>query len=377
LVVLLSSRCATPVRAARGGPVPLTAVRVRAKNEIEQLLAYGNRRSAFEVWINEPSEATPADDNWFDESIERAERADLVIALFSGDPGSILAGRGVGVCHAELVAAYKDAPSKVRIVDVTGALVERPEPTDPQAWASFAEAVERLQTIESRPGDADEIVEATKEAVAAATHQLALFGRAAARRGSKSLGAALDWRRLSFRERKRQMEQVVLAELSRGGGGVDEERRLATLPLQDAEVLLVVNAAPDGLALASSRELVGQPHRDDHLLVAQLHEGKIGPVHLVVVPGNATVAQARSMIGATDVMVAQFPAGVWVADTVARAQALVVGQCADESTTRQQVDAALSWLTQSGEAVLLLQRARRRAAIVTEMARADEGEATS
>jgi hypothetical protein len=203
---------------------------------------------------------------------------------------------------------------------------------------------------------------------------MALFGRAAARRGSKSLGAALDWRRLSFRDRKGRMEDVVLSELRRGGAAVDEERRLATVQLHGADVLVVVSAAPEGLALASSRELVGQPHRNDHLLAAHLDAGTVGPLHLIAVPGSATSAQARTMIGATDVVVAQFPAGVWVADAVARAQALLVGQCADEFSTRQQVDGALSWLAQSGEAVLLVQRAARRAAIVTEMARADDVE---
>jgi hypothetical protein len=373
LIVMISSRNASKVRTAEGTTKTLTDVRLRAKAAVEQLLPYGNRVSAFEVWINEPSEAPPAGDTWFDESIDHARRADIVVVLFSGDPGSVLEGRGQGVCHAELLAAYADAPSKVRIVDVRPALAARlPMPkAHALAWRSFTDYVESLDAMTSRSQTDEGIVTAAAEAVSAATNELALHGIVAARRGSRSLGSALDWRRLGFRDRKAAMEQAVLEELAVLGYQVNRATRTARVALSGAQVLLVVAAAPEGLALAASRELVGQPQRDDHLLAPSLADGIVGPVHIIAVPARATTAQARALMGAADVITATFPAGIWIADPMGRAQALVVTDCADRQSTRQQLDGALEWLARSGESDLLIHRARRRAAIVSAMAEPD------
>lgn len=371
---MISSRCATPIVAAAGGTVPLTRVRERAKAAIESMLRYGNRESAFEVWINEPSEALPTDDSWFDESLQQARQADIVVVLFSGDPGSALHGRGQGVCHAELLAARADAPTKVRVVDVRKAIdPAAAKPSRAKAWTAFAADVDELALITARPTNDDEAVEAVLEAVASATHRLALHGVVEARRGSKSLGDALDWRRLDFRHRKEEMERAALDQLELvGASGVDRVRRTAVVGFDDVPVLVVVHAAPEGLSVASSRELVGQPQRLDRLLVGDLdRSGAVGPLHVVLVPARATANQARTLMGTPDVMTASFPAGLWVADAIDRSQALVIGGCADRGSTGLRVDEAFDWLRTSGEVSLLVGRARRRNAILREMAKDD------
>jgi hypothetical protein len=350
----------------------MTSVRERSKSEIERLLPFGNRQSAFEVWINEPSEAVPADDSWFEESLEQARDADIVIALFSGDPGSVLPGRGQGVCHAELDEARTDTPVKVRIIDVRGALADDP-PDDAEAEA-FTATVEALHLMTGqRPVNDREIVAEVLAAVAAATARLALHGIVEARRGAKSLGDALDWRRHNFHKRKDVMEEVVLRRLEKLGGFIDTDRRHAVIDVDGDRLLAVVSAAPEGLSLASSRELIGQPQRDDHRLIDVLdRHGAIGPIHVIAVPAGASASQARALIGAPDVMTAVSSAGLWVADRIDRSQVLVIRDCANPSSTNIRVDQAFDWLRTSGEMGPLVKRARRRTDILRVISEDDD-----
>ena len=369
LRVMISSRCGSLLARKGRGHVPLSDVRLEAKSEIERLLGYGNRPSAFEVWINEPSEATPLDDTWFAESIEQARKADIVIVLFSGDAGSQINGEGDGVCHAEFVAAVADAPSKVRVIDVRDALIE--QPASSPASRRFVNEVGNHGALTDRPKNDKEIAAAIVEAVTAATHRLALYGIVEARRGSKSLGAALDWRRLDFSERKAEMQSAVLDYLVSIGARATAHAG-AILDLADQRLMVLVNAAPEGLSLAASRELVGQPHRRDHLLAGALGEADaIGPIHVIPVPGTATASQARSLMGSPDVMTAAFPAGMWVADRVNRAQALVIAGCADPASTGLRVGEAFEWIRTSGESADVVRRAVRRRAILEQIAMDD------
>ena len=127
--------------------------------------------------------------------------------------------------------------------------------------------------------------------MSSAIHVLALGGITGARRGTKSLGAALDWRRLTFAERKTAVEQALVSGLAATGGTrLGRRGAQVSMDIPGEWVLFVAVAAPEGLSLAKSRELVGQPHRDDHLHMDAL-EGRVGPVHLLACP--AGVAPAR------------------------------------------------------------------------------------
>ncbi len=118
-------------------------------------------------------------------------------------------------------------------------------------------------------------------------------------------------------------------------------------------------------------ELVGQPHRNDHLLVGHLGDS-VGPVHLIACPAGVTASQMRALIGATELVTADTSTGIWAADAVSRGQVLGLRDCIDATSVQVQLEAALQWLRQSGEDVELVKRARRRRAIVEQMATADD-----
>jgi hypothetical protein len=367
--VMVSSRN----RTALTGGGDLTALRREVKERLQSVLARPDGEPRLSVWVNEDSEALPAESDWYDRSTERARDATIVLVLFSGEAGTVIPGRGVGVCHAELEEALADTRTKVRIVDIRPLVQSPPRPT--KADNAFTASVDGLRSLTSSARTRAEAVEAAVDAVGDALHALALAGVGSSRRGRHSQGAALDWRRLTFAGRKAAMEEAVVAALVAATGGQGHREPGANRPAVHVElggqrVLMVAHGAPEGLSLAASRELVGQLHRHDHLLAGALG-GSIGPVHVLACPAGVTANQMRSLMGASELVLATTPAGVWAADTVSRAQVLAVRDCIDAATTGLQVDEALAWLRQSGEDAELAARAHRRRAIIEQVAAPD------
>lgn len=114
LEVMVSSRNATRLVDGR----TLSDLRQNIRQAVQAVLAGPADTSRLKVWINEDSEAAEGSSDWYDESMRRAREAAIVLVLFSGDAGSIVKGRGIGICHAELETALQDARTKVRAIDV-------------------------------------------------------------------------------------------------------------------------------------------------------------------------------------------------------------------------------------------------------------------
>jgi hypothetical protein len=95
----------------------LSDIRQELAGIIEKKELFGE--PLFEAWINELSPAAEGTDDIWDKCIEEVSKAELVIALYNGDAGWAKAGGEIGICHAELHEAYKTAPAKVRILQLT------------------------------------------------------------------------------------------------------------------------------------------------------------------------------------------------------------------------------------------------------------------
>lgn len=372
LEVMVSSRNFTKLADGR----TLSDLRKAIKAALQAVLARPDGENRISVWINEDSEAIEGSSDWYDESMDRVREAAVVLVLFSGEAGSVPEGREIGICHAEMQAALADAPTKVRAVDVRGMLA--PVTAVPTAAAGerntrFVKGFDDLRLITRRPTSFEVAVTDAVDAVGATVLELALGGVTSARRGQRALGAALDWRRMTFPARKAAMEEALVTGLE-GSGGMrvtGRTERYVHAVIAGESVLLVANAAPEGLSLASSRELVGQPHRNDHLLFDVMGDSS-GPVHLLACPAGVTVTQIRALMGATELVTAETSTGIWAADAVSRGQVLALRDCIDATSIQIQLEAAFQWLRQSGEDTLLVKRARRRRAVIEQMA-ADDG----
>ncbi len=374
LELMISSRCRTEIRKdATGTLETLTELRLRAKKRLEETFTAGVER-LFDVWINEDETKATWDESWYSASEKRARRAEVVIVLFTGDPGSRLGGT-LGVCHAELIAAVADTATKVRSIDLRPAIVTEGE-IDERFVAYFDE--QAASRIQDKAATGDEAVEKICGQALAAVRTLGHHGTLDVRRRSKG-GSEMAWERLGFDERKREMEaaldgalrDVVLAPAD-GPPPPEGTGRALVGGLGGRRVLFVGHGAPQGLALSISREMVGQPFLRDHLLAGGLEpkrkDGVVGPVHVIASFTTTTDAQARRLLGFPDATVVKDTWGVWVSDALQRIQLVLIDRCTSPSATRARVQQAVQWLRSTGEDTTLAERAGRRAAIVKAMA---------
>ncbi|MGE0679554.1 MAG: hypothetical protein AB7P69_01410 [Candidatus Binatia bacterium] len=93
-------------------------------------------------------------------------------------------------------------------------------------------------------------------------------------------GQALDWNRLDFTGRQKEMSRVPREAILQRTKAIEDAGNLF-VKLSDTEVLLVPHAIPAALGVAAAKEMVGQPFLKDHSFDAPLFGKRAGPVHLI------------------------------------------------------------------------------------------------
>lgn len=358
LDLLISSRCNDKVQ-FEGKLQPLAVLRRALKTRLEAIKLSGHQ--VFRVWIHEDeSNASASIGNW-EACKEKSRNADVFIALYNGRAGWI--GRdnpvkdGVGICHAELMAAFNAAPSKVRSIQFTD--VVAPEPGSPDE--SFQREFKKLQIPGPQAKDGDTALLQADQLAAAIVLSLARegLGRQAS---SGFAGEALDWRRKNFEERRGLMNAAVIRLLrSRAGNGAKHpSSNMAAVQIQDATIGFVCDSIPASMATAAARELVGRPFLLDHRVTQDWPVDLQGPVHVIACQKTVSETQALRQLGFPDAMVVPHSFGVYVADPVQKIQMAFIANCRDETSTKDGVQSFLNWLDAYGEVGHLVQRARQR-----------------
>lgn len=356
--IMLSSRCLDQFPAGSG--TTLTDLRKELKTAIESIQVLG--RKLFEVWINEdapPAEGTQ--DSW-DACLQAVRDCDVLIVMSNGNAGWAVGEQDVGICHAEYMEGLRSAQAKVRLVAL---------PTVADASTRnkrFQDYLSRQTAF--RGGKVETVADVKKrvfEALSDAVISLTQRGVQAAASTRFDVGAALDWTRFDFRQRKKAMEATLKAALSgtKGAKAVDDG---VIINLDGKGVLVVVHAVPASLSVAAARELVGRPFLEDHQRVSLLASAH-GPLHLIACHRGATETQATSLLGFPDATVVSGPFGVFVADDVQKVQFAFLANCRDDSQTRHASQRFFEWLEQTGEAALVARRAISRARIVKVVAK--------
>ncbi|MDQ2140763.1 DUF4062 domain-containing protein [Alcaligenaceae bacterium B3P038] len=360
--VMLSSRCLDAFPSSSKST--LTDLRKELKGEIESTQVLG--RKLFEVWINEdapPAEGTQ--DSW-DACLQAVRECDVLIVLSNGNAGWAAGEQDIGICHAEYMEGLRSAQAKVRLValptvtDVKDVAIERNR--------RFQDYISRQTAF--RGGEVKTVADAKKrvfEALSDAVISLTQRGVQASASTRFDVGAALDWTRLDFRQRKKTMELTLTTAL-RGLKGTKAVDGGVVVTLDGKDVVVVIHAIPASLSVAAARELVGRPFLEDHQridLLASAH----GPLHLIACHRGATETQATSLLGFPDATVVSGPFGVFVADDVQKVQFAFLANCRDDSQTRHASQRFFEWLQQTGEASLVARRAVSRARIVKVVAK--------
>lgn len=363
LKIMLSSRAdQAKIQDVDGKVVSLSVVRKRIKKLLQAEKVGG--KPIFEVWINEEEEGDGAANSW-DECINQAQKCDLFIALYNGDPGwqrDHSSQSGIGICHAEFQAAHEQAPAKVKVLRIG-----KPNP-ETQAEVKFHEAILKANSFDSFVSrSAQELEERTINVARELLLRAAHAGCRELKQSGPNMGEALEWSRLNYAQRAEQIRLSLsksLRERSNVKGAETIEDRIV-VSLDNTPVLFVCHAVPAAFGISAAREMVGQPFLKDHDFIKALGKTKAaGPIHLIGCSKTVTENQAISLLGFPDAMIVTGAFGIYVADRIQKIQLCLIPNCRDASSTRHNLQRFFEWLEGSDELQDMVARARSRRSIV-------------
>jgi hypothetical protein len=285
----------------------------------------------FEPWINEPA-AAATKDVW-DECMAQVQKADILIAIYSGDAGWAKEGGEIGICHAELDKALNSARGKVRIVQVEP-LAPLRKGADGKRDQLFRDFVQREQSFTGIPcNNGEELIALCRLTLRETVAQMVRLGVREASRGKFYIGEALDWTRLDFRTRQQKMESVLTETLlERYKGDRLQNLNGVTLTVLGKELLVMCSAIPGAYSIPEARERANQLFLHDWQYAPVLKSGVLGPVHFIACNRSMTEgSQAIRQLGFADAIIVTTPFGVYVADDIQKIQIVYLANCRDET----------------------------------------------
>ncbi|MFT6510833.1 MAG: hypothetical protein ACJAVO_000645 [Parvibaculaceae bacterium] len=358
--IMISSRCSDQFPLGNDQAQPLSQIRKDLKKllEAEEILG----RKIFEVWINEDAPPEPGNKDSLATCLEAVKNADILLVLYNGNAGWSVDQTGNGICHDELMTGFSDAPGKVTAVSIFNPKHEdSPSSENDKKFQTYVDALNLFRGGEIK--DIDGLKDRVKEAIREMALKLMHDGSKEARKSAGDSGPALDWTRMNFSDRHQVMVNAVSSSLT-GLKGAEKIEAGVVTPINGTKVLFIPNAIPSAYTVSAAREMVGQPFLKDHQKVEELRKTKAGPVHLIACQKTITEAQAMKLLGFPDATIVQSAFGVYVSDNIQKIQLCLIANCKDESSTRHNVQRFLEWLNKTGEAELLVSRAKSRYKIV-------------
>ncbi len=252
LSVMLSSRCSDKVL-FRGEVQEMSALGKAIKDKLESIKV--GEMSFFKVWTHEDDPFQAGDQDSWDQCMEKARKANLVIVLYNGASGSAMdqkkfSGR-IGICQAEMHEAMTTAPSKVRTIILPEVQTSAKTPD-----ATFQEYFNRQRILGCKVKNGDEAVEKAQPTALAALLWLARQGVGESAKGQFYGGDALNWSRQDFNERRRLTTLAVTKFLqSRAGDPIPKLKDTVELDIQGERVAFVCDCIPASMGVATAREL--------------------------------------------------------------------------------------------------------------------------
>lgn len=362
LRVMISSRCDDEFPAGSTGKT-LSEIRKNLKAEVEALEVFG--KNIFEVWINEDAPpASGTEDSW-EHCLNQVKDCDILLAVSNGNAGWSKNKGDIGICHAELMEGLSQAPGKVRII-----VLDYSNKNMRDQDQRFHDYVNSQSLFRGGSvGTEGTLKTRVKEALYDVLLTLAQAGTREASKGNFHKGHALDWSRLDFSTRRREMRSVLLEAMLQRNGSKDDGHGHAIVKFANLETVVIPDAIPAAFSVGAAKEMVGQPFLYDYKLSEHLKGKRGGPVHIIGCHKNATESQAVKLLGFPDATVVSAPFGIFVADKIHKVQFAFIANCRDETTTRHGVQRFFEWLEQTGEERLVAERAKSRANIVSAIAR--------
>ncbi|SFM35864.1 hypothetical protein [Pelosinus propionicus] len=363
ICVMISSRCNDHFPEGDENPT-LTEIRKELKQEIESVEIFGKR--IFEVWINE--ESPPRGGTWdsWEVCIEAVKDCDILLVLSNGNAGWAGNSGDIGICHAEMMTGLSLASSKVWIISLGNIAIGESE--QDQRNRRFQEYIVSQSLFRGgEVSNVEKLKQRVKEALREALVDLVHRGVRESSKGRFHSGQALDWNRLDFAARQKEMERVCKEAILKRQKSKEIDGN-AIISIGGTEILFIPHAIPAALSVSAAKEMVGQPFLKDYMFASLITRKQGGPVHIIACHKTATEAQAIRFLGCPDATVVSAPFGIFVADNIQKIQFVFIMNCRDDANTRHGIQRFFEWLEQTREDILLAKRAKSRAKIVQSIA---------
>jgi len=357
------------VRGRTGKPIRLREVRA----EIEAQLTEGIGKQLIEVLRNDKQPAQ-TDQATLDLCEGWARSSELVLAIVTGEAGSI-APSGLGICHAELIAAAVDTPSKLLLIQTGAATAAFALPANRAFATDFAALWGNWQKFGGSASTAAKIVDASVRAVMSGIDRTAALSLAAWRQRPSIAGQQLDRASKPYGERARTLVEGLLDVLhDPWPGGSVADVKGSSIPAVIVTAggsahVLTVSAAPDGFGVPDARPYVGYPFRQDATILKAARAAKAGaqatgPLHIVGVFKNVTEAQIRSHIGNADIAILPFQFGYLAHDEIQSIQVAYLSRLSDQTAIRRAITELRLRLADPQVAPTVERLAKRRAVML-------------
>lgn len=361
--VMISSRCKDKIL-FNDEQKELSDVRYKLKQVLENIHLFNNQ--LFEVWINEDAPPDEGSLTSWEHCMKQVRDADIVLVLYNGNSGWTKEDGDIGICHAELQTALSTAPAKVRLIKLEP-LQDQKTDAGKARDERFRNYVESQSLFRGSAKNGEEIIKICKQSLRDAVVKMVHRGVQEASKGEYHTGEALDWSRLDFLSRKNAMESSIQSNLKLRKGSKKVEKEIC-VRINNKLVLVLCHAIPSSITVPAAREMIGQPFLHDYKYSGLLEGGFVGPVHLIACHSNITEAQARKLLGFPDAIIVSTPFGIYLADNIQKIQLVLIANCRNDTSTRIGVQRIFDWLEQSGEDILLSERAKYRTQIVKTIA---------
>lgn len=343
------------------GKGDLTGLREALQARIEGY-ALGSYAQLFVVWMNENAEPQTLDQDAIDACIQEVRESDIVIVLYTEEEG-FASPSGLGICVLEATEAFKHSPDATVFVDISALVDVKPKPAPTSAMIAWKEAAgpfsPPVQSIEDVFTSVDQAI---GKMVSDWSRRSSRMHRG---RGSRSLGPALEWSRMTLQERQLAMVSALEAHAGftprPGRESVDRTMRVSDWTSNAMGLRTTLSAIPGAMSEAASRSAWGRPDLMEHVLS---EPGEPGTLHLVAVGGGVTESQARALLNNPNAFVVKTDFGVWASDEVQGTQLAFLSGCLDTARTLAGVDSLARWLVRSAELARCRARAAKRGRVI-------------
>lgn len=357
--VFISSRNLDPVVIDDTPGEILTEVRLFLKDKLEAELFLGERFLLVEINETFGMDGT---ENSYNICMQHAAEADLVIVLYSGEAGWGPDGNGIGICHAELDAAFQASSKKVAIIDITK-FSNDPATAGEEGIrnAAFKKYYAKLNRFNNplKLRKADRTPEGFRNTLLQSVKNI-VSRHFAARIAQSNMYYAMsanntvakDWQQLNYEPLSVQMIEKLSA--------------LAEKDLFFKDALKIPHAIPDRMSEPDARSYTGRPFLSDQDEITKkgVPDTATGPLHFIAVFGPATVSQVKAIIGYPDISVIKDDFGYYLWEQHMHIQLVVLTDCTTPVAIATKFQLFQTWATGNDEVDRINNRAKARSHIL-------------